>query len=363
MSVRSLRNGLPDGPEPSVGKPVKKRVCLFLNGTSIRVVSWGNLPMGSFEWIRSLFAAHGYASGTEMLFCLAFVVAIIIIAAIIGAGTRCEVIVRNGLPYCPNCNRQVTYRRDHCRACGHVYKYYGKSPSEKAAEEEQAREERARQYAQETRRREIVWQEMQRAVTKEETDCPDELTPTAKDRPETRFSSGRLILYGMALLAVLSATMAISYYSASVPLTQPNKGDTAVFSLDDHPNPKDKPIEQPDREGNTVVYVTRDGVRYHKDGCIQLVDERIPMRLDDAVSRFAPCRECCLWNDPPKAVPPEKANRATALIHLARNLERAKKPEGAARFYRLVIVDFPGSLEAKVAAERLKTLPPGTDLP
>ena len=36
-----------------------------------------------------------------------------------------DVVTKSGAPYCPRCNRQVSFRRDHCRCCGYRFKSYG----------------------------------------------------------------------------------------------------------------------------------------------------------------------------------------------------------------------------------------------
>lgn len=37
-----------------------------------------------------------------------------------------DVTTKRGVPYCPKCNRQVTYRRDYCRCCGYQFVSYKK---------------------------------------------------------------------------------------------------------------------------------------------------------------------------------------------------------------------------------------------
>jgi hypothetical protein len=51
-----------------------------------------------------------------------------------------------------------------------------------------------------------------------------------------------------------------------------------------------------------------------------------------------------------------KIDRAATLLQSARNLEKSGKLDGAAKFYRQVIKDFPDSAEAKTAAEKLRSL-------
>src|SRR5215469_1146095 len=102
-----------------------------------------------------LFAA---ASGGEVF--LAFVmigVAILIplVVAAVQGPARYNVVIRGGAPYCPQCNRQVSYRRDYCRCCGYKFVTYGDTyhpelsnqslaeRREAARQEREAREKRA----------------------------------------------------------------------------------------------------------------------------------------------------------------------------------------------------------------------------
>ncbi|HEX7086143.1 MAG TPA: hypothetical protein VF198_07250 [Vicinamibacterales bacterium] len=45
-------------------------------------------------------------------------------------------------------------------------------------------------------------------------------------------------------------------------------------------------------DGDTTVYVTRTGKKYHRDGCRSLSRSRIPMKLSEAARRFGPCAVC-----------------------------------------------------------------------
>jgi hypothetical protein len=45
-----------------------------------------------------------------------------------------DVVIRNALPYCPRCNRQVSYRREYCRACGYCHVSYESSPTDDGAD-------------------------------------------------------------------------------------------------------------------------------------------------------------------------------------------------------------------------------------
>jgi hypothetical protein len=66
-----------------------------------------------------------------------FLIFIFIIIAVVRAlkgPARYDVVLRGGAPYCPRCNRQVSYRRDHCRSCGYTFVSYGPTPEEIAQE-------------------------------------------------------------------------------------------------------------------------------------------------------------------------------------------------------------------------------------
>ena len=74
-----------------------------------------------------LFASHSseYATDSFILlpFLILFVVFIVVVAAALpSTKMTTNVNAKNGLPYCPRCNRQVSYRRDNCRACGFVFR-------------------------------------------------------------------------------------------------------------------------------------------------------------------------------------------------------------------------------------------------
>ena len=45
--------------------------------------------------------------------------------------------------------------------------------------------------------------------------------------------------------------------------------------------------------GDTIVYVTRTGSKYHRDGCSSLSKSKIPITLKEAVeSGYGPCKRC-----------------------------------------------------------------------
>jgi hypothetical protein len=55
-----------------------------------------------------------------LFFGFVLLVALLIAYAVQGE-TYYDVQLRGGAPYCPRCNRQVSYRRNYCRCCGYVY--------------------------------------------------------------------------------------------------------------------------------------------------------------------------------------------------------------------------------------------------
>ena len=45
--------------------------------------------------------------------------------------------------------------------------------------------------------------------------------------------------------------------------------------------------------GDRIVYVTKTGKKYHRDGCSSLSRSKIPIKLEDAKKRgYEPCRKC-----------------------------------------------------------------------
>jgi predicted RNA-binding Zn-ribbon protein involved in translation (DUF1610 family) len=87
--------------------------------------------IGLLVHLPALFAARGGETDPAItLIGILVLVVVGIIIAIREAGARYDVVEKGSLPYCPRCNRQVTYRRDHCRSCGYQFKTYGNpSPS------------------------------------------------------------------------------------------------------------------------------------------------------------------------------------------------------------------------------------------
>ncbi len=44
--------------------------------------------------------------------------------------------------------------------------------------------------------------------------------------------------------------------------------------------------------GESIVFITRTGTKYHRDGCRYLSKSRIPIGLTDAAARYGPCSVC-----------------------------------------------------------------------
>jgi hypothetical protein len=62
---------------------------------------------------------------------VAFVI-FVVFAIVSATTTSYNVVIKGGTPYCPRCNRQVSYRRGVCRSCGYnftVVSYSSSSPS------------------------------------------------------------------------------------------------------------------------------------------------------------------------------------------------------------------------------------------
>lgn len=83
-------------------------------------------------------ARHGRSTDpTETVIGIIFLVVVILIALIHRALANYDVVVKGGLPYCPRCNRQVSYRRQHCRACGYQFVTYGSRPAGRTSQGEE----------------------------------------------------------------------------------------------------------------------------------------------------------------------------------------------------------------------------------
>jgi len=55
--------------------------------------------------------------------------------------------------------------------------------------------------------------------------------------------------------------------------------------------PHSAPAAEQSRQG-TIVYVTKTGSKYHREGCQYLRQSKIPMPLSQAASRYGPCSRC-----------------------------------------------------------------------
>lgn len=102
-----------------------------------------------------------------------FLVVICVIASIVmlirESTATYRVVIRNGLPYCPRCNRQVSYRRDVCRACGYALKVYSQPASPPAPPPPKSAEQlRLEALQAEEQRKQRVKQEEDRQVFEEE---------------------------------------------------------------------------------------------------------------------------------------------------------------------------------------------------
>ncbi len=82
------------------------------------------------------------------------------------------------------------------------------------------------------------------------------------------------------------------------------------------PAPRVSPAAAPADEGDTTVYVTRTGKKYHRDGCRSLSRSRIPMKLSEAAKRYGRCAVCrppvLRSDDRDRNDPPERSARCAA---------------------------------------------------
>jgi hypothetical protein len=74
-----------------------------------------------------LWARHNQASGAEFILGVIFLLVIIAVVVFRESSATYNVVSRRGVPYCIICGRQVSYRRDYCRACGYRFKTYSAS--------------------------------------------------------------------------------------------------------------------------------------------------------------------------------------------------------------------------------------------
>lgn len=66
---------------------------------------------------RVVIAANNAPTGIEILVCGGLLL-FAVIAALAAEYPKVNVVTKNGLPHCPFCGRQVSLRRNWCRACG-----------------------------------------------------------------------------------------------------------------------------------------------------------------------------------------------------------------------------------------------------
>ena len=102
-----------------------------------------------------VFAAR--ADGSEQVIGLIFIcftVSMVFIVALIRGPAHYDVVIKRGAPYCPCCNRQVSYRREHCRSCGYNFVSHGPTPEEKERRCREEVQERQRSQEEEKRRAE-----------------------------------------------------------------------------------------------------------------------------------------------------------------------------------------------------------------
>jgi len=76
-----------------------------------------------------IFAKQGDAVDALIALIIVVVAVVSLISAAIRGPARYDLTIKSGLPHCPRCNRQVSYRRDVCRACGYRFKTHGWSRS------------------------------------------------------------------------------------------------------------------------------------------------------------------------------------------------------------------------------------------
>ena len=96
-----------------------------------------SLQIIEFDALLTPILALGETEIIGTVLFLGFVIVLCLWAFARESGASYDVVLKNSVPYCPMCNRQVTYRRDHCRSCGYTIKKYG---SDAAVQEEWRRE-------------------------------------------------------------------------------------------------------------------------------------------------------------------------------------------------------------------------------
>ena len=97
-----------------------------------RIARWDD-DLGSIEDVSRMGSiASSFARVTSdgdvvgLMVFLGIMGAIGIVALVNQSTAHYDVVIKGGVPYCPKCNRQVTYRRDYCRCCGYNYVSYKK---------------------------------------------------------------------------------------------------------------------------------------------------------------------------------------------------------------------------------------------
>ena len=76
-----------------------------------------------------LFAARHHKEGDPVLAAIGAIITLVCVAVLMvrEMGASYNVVTKRGVPHCPLCGRQVSFRRDHCRSCGYSFKSYGSS--------------------------------------------------------------------------------------------------------------------------------------------------------------------------------------------------------------------------------------------
>jgi hypothetical protein len=274
-------------------------------------------------WVDTiLFAARHHTShddGAGVILGLIVVVVLFVVFVMRIATAQYDLIQRNGLPYCPRWNRQVSLRREFCRACGYRFVTYGSSPAErrepKSAPINHERSLRARKHhlaEEEARRR-----EEERRRVEQEAEKRDALTvlniqvsdgPPPIPKPKVSLMDRFRALPDIAQAAVIGPAIAIPAVVVLVLAFGLRKADP--------PAPPDLvlPAGTPTLPADATVYMTRRGTRYHKEACTQLLGMGVPVVFREAVRELVPCREC--WLEPaPPAIPPSDRPKADPEKH------------------------------------------------
>jgi hypothetical protein len=110
------------------------------------VVDYSRLPQFGITFMSLQLILASKAEGDLVVAIVGGVIGVVVLLLFVAYGSpHYDVINRGGAPYCPKCNRQVSYRREYCRCCGYKFVSYGASPEEAArVNEEKAKEARER---------------------------------------------------------------------------------------------------------------------------------------------------------------------------------------------------------------------------